>query len=74
MLSDNARKLLRILWSTYGDKRVKVDMRLMIARSQRNEKQIRAALNELKDHDHIILEEGMVQVIEPWEQHSKIMK
>ncbi|MGO4371969.1 hypothetical protein AB4Z21_14490 [Paenibacillus sp. MCAF20] len=54
MLSDDARKVLAVLWSLnrYGE--FKVDMKELRRKSQRTEPQVRDALNELYKEGYLL--------------------
>jgi uncharacterized NAD(P)/FAD-binding protein YdhS len=67
MLSDNARKVLRILWNHHRDKWARMNIPLICKLAVRSEQQVQASMKELLDAGHIEVREGELRVIQAWE-------
>jgi len=68
MLSDNERKLLRILCSLYGQGWVTPDLERLCRLSGRSEQQVKAAVKRLIVERYVEIKPGSLRVVEGWER------
>lgn len=63
MLSDDARKILIVAWNLYRNEWVRIDVSEIVLRSGRDERRVRAALNELVRAYYIDHKDGVSRVL-----------
>lgn len=68
MLSDRSRKILKVLWNLYRHEAVRLNYGRLGRIIGLNEKQINAALAELEEKRRIVMKEGYLQVLQPWDE------
>jgi len=70
MLTDTERKLLRILWSLYGNAWIKPDIDRICRLSVRPPDQVRAAVKGLIGKEYVELKPGFIRVIQSCERQK----
>jgi DNA-binding MarR family transcriptional regulator len=58
MLDDNARKILMLLWHTIHHEPSMIDISYLCHRSQRNETQVKEAINLLVKEGYVLWDKG----------------
>lgn len=66
MLNDRPRKVLMVLWNLYRNEAVRLDRGRLGNLIGLSNDQIDEAMAELENKGRIVVKEGLLQVIEPW--------